>query len=216
MNLCQRLNIRIIPIPFLRDDPRIQIADDGSKTTDTDDWQVDVETYQKINNKYKFTIDLFASDQNKKCQKFFSNFYCHDTAGIGAFSHSWEDEVAWVCPPIREVIRIVRRLQTSKTSGVPFVPEWKTANYLVEIFNREGSLLWPYKFVKTHIPFIIQSKFDYRSPLTGRVKFNFLAIEKKTVVCFVLNDMNIFKIIYKFFAFVCKKKKKKKGNLANW
>lgn len=48
MVLCQRLNIRIIPIHLLRDDPRIQIADDGSKTTDTDDWQVYVETYQKL------------------------------------------------------------------------------------------------------------------------------------------------------------------------
>ena len=163
----------------MRDDLRIQIADDGSKTTDTDDWQVDVETYQKINNKYKFTIDLFASDQNKKCQKFFSNFYCHDTAGIDAFSQWCEDEVAWVCPPIREVSRIVRRLQTSKTSGVLFVPEWKTANYWVEIFDREGSLVWPFKFVETHRPFIIQSKFDYRSPLTGRLKFNFLAIPLK-------------------------------------
>jgi hypothetical protein len=121
MILCQRLNIRIIPIHLLRDDPRIQIADDVSKTTDTDDRKVDVETYQKINNKYKFTIDLFASDRNKKCQKFFSNFYCHDTSSIDAFSHSWKDEVAWICPPIREVIRIVRRLQTSKTSGVLFV-----------------------------------------------------------------------------------------------
>ncbi|KZS08446.1 Uncharacterized protein APZ42_027551 [Daphnia magna] len=138
MVLCQRLNIRIIPIHLLRDDPRIQIADDGSKTTDTDDWQVDVETYQTINNKYKFTIDLFASDRNKKCQRFFSNFYCHDTSGIDAFSHSWEDEVAWICPPIREVIQIIKRLKTSKTNGVLFVPEWRTADYWVEIFDREG------------------------------------------------------------------------------
>ncbi len=51
MNLYQRPNIRIIPIHILRDDPCIQTADDGSKTTDTYDWEVDVETYQKIKNK---------------------------------------------------------------------------------------------------------------------------------------------------------------------
>jgi hypothetical protein len=38
MVLCKKLNIRIIPIHLLRDDPRIKVADDGSKMTDTDDW----------------------------------------------------------------------------------------------------------------------------------------------------------------------------------
>jgi lysophospholipid acyltransferase (LPLAT)-like uncharacterized protein len=37
MTLCKKLNIRIIPIHLLRDDPRIKMADDGSKMTDTDD-----------------------------------------------------------------------------------------------------------------------------------------------------------------------------------
>ena len=75
MVLCKKLNIRIIHIHLLRDDPRIKVADDGSKMTDTDDWQVDYENFQKINRRYRFTIDLFASDRNTKCPKFFSNFY---------------------------------------------------------------------------------------------------------------------------------------------
>jgi hypothetical protein len=93
MVLCKKLNIRIIHIHLLRDDPRIKVADDGSKMTDTDDWQVDYETFQKINKRYRFTIDLFASDRNTKCPKFFSNFYCAGTFGIDAFSHSWVNEV---------------------------------------------------------------------------------------------------------------------------
>ena len=135
---CQALNIRIIPIHLLRDDPRIQTADDGSKTIDTDDWHVDMETYQTINNRYKFTIDLFASNLNNKCcQRFFSNFYCSHTSGIDAFSHPWKDEVAWICPPIRGVVRIIKRLKESKTSGILFVSECKTADYWAEIFNKE-------------------------------------------------------------------------------
>jgi hypothetical protein len=49
MLFCQRLSIRIIPIHLRRDDPRIQVADEGSKNPDTDDWQVDFPTFQKIN-----------------------------------------------------------------------------------------------------------------------------------------------------------------------
>jgi hypothetical protein len=52
MTLCKKLNFRIIPIHLLREDPRIEFPD---------------ETFQKSNQKYNFTIDLFASNQNKKC-----------------------------------------------------------------------------------------------------------------------------------------------------
>ena len=112
MVLFKKLNLKIIPIHLLRDDPRIKLADNGSKTTDTDDWQIDDETFQMSNRKFKFTIDLFASDSNTKCKRFFSNFYCKRTNGIDAFSHSWDGEVAWICPPIREVIKVIRKLKT--------------------------------------------------------------------------------------------------------
>jgi DNA N-6-adenine-methyltransferase (Dam) len=137
MMLCKSLNLRIIPIHLLRDDPRIKIADDGSETTDTDDWQVDDETFQRIHLKYKFTLDFFASNRNRKCHRFFSNFYCPETFGIDAFCHSWDEETAWMCPPKREVTRIVRKLRKSKITGVLFVPEWKTADFWVEIFDDE-------------------------------------------------------------------------------
>ena len=153
---CKRLNTRIIPIHLLRDDPRIKKADDGSKTTDTENWQVDDQTFQRNRTRFKFTIDLFASDRNSKCQRFYSNFFCPGTSGIHAFSHSCDDEVAWICPPIQEIIRIVRRLKTSRTTGILFVPKWKTADYWVEIFNNEGRLLWPFNYMETCRPFIIQ------------------------------------------------------------
>ena len=173
---CKRLNTRIIPIHLLRDDPRIKIADDGSKTTDTDDWQVDDQTFQRNRTKFKFTIDLFASDRNSKCQRFYSNFFCPGTSGIDAFSHSWDDEVAWICPPIQEIIRIVRRLKTSRTTGILFVPKWKTADYWVEIFNNEGRLLWPFNYMETCRPFIIQGTYNPHSPFAGKTKFEFLQL----------------------------------------
>jgi len=173
---CKRLNIRIIPIHLLRDDPRIKIADDGSKTVDTDDWQIDDETFQRNKDKYDFTIDLFASDRNSKCKKFYSNFYCTYTSGIDAFSHSWDEEVAWICPPIQEITRIVRKLKISRMTGVLFVPKWKTADYWVEIFDDRNSLLWPFSSAETCRPFIVQGTHNPRSPFSGRTKFDFLQL----------------------------------------
>lgn len=176
MILCKRLFVRIIPIHLLREDPRITIADDGSKTVDTDDWQVDDQTFQRIRKKYQFTVDLFASDRNSKCKKFYSNFYCPSTSGIDAFSHSWDEEVAWICPPIKEITRIVRKLKSSKTTGVLFVPKWKTADFWAEIFDDEGGLLWPFSHMETCRPFIIQGTYNYKSPFAGRSKFDFIQL----------------------------------------
>ena len=38
LDICKKLNLAIIPIHLQREDPRIRIADEGSKIPDSDDW----------------------------------------------------------------------------------------------------------------------------------------------------------------------------------
>ena len=180
MTICHRLSLRIIPIHLLRDDPRIQIADDGSKQQDTDNWHVDYSTFQILHQEMKFTIDLFADTHNTKCKRFFSNFYCKNTWGIDAFCHSWDKEVAWICPPIKEITRIIKKIRISKMSGILFVPEWQTADFWIEIFKQNQALKWPFTQFTKHVPFIVQKEHNHKSPFAGRVKFNFLAIKFET------------------------------------
>ena len=45
MTLAKELNCCIQPIPLFREDPQIQIADEGSKAPDSDDWSVDEHTF---------------------------------------------------------------------------------------------------------------------------------------------------------------------------
>jgi len=176
MLLCQELSIQIIPIHLLREDPRIKIADEGSKTEDTDDWQVDISTFNWFNTSMKFSVDLFASDWNCKCSRFYSNFWCKDTLGIDAFCHTWDGEVAWVCPPIKLVLKTIRKIRVSKISGVLFVPKWQTADYWMEIFDKNEVLKSPFTKVEICHPFLIQNKFNYCSPFSGHVKFDFMAV----------------------------------------
>ena len=101
--LARSLNCTLQPIHLLRDDPRITIADAGSKAPDTDDWSVDQATFTWLSRELgPFTIDCFADESNKKVPRFFSNFLCPTSLGIDAFSHSWDYENCWICPPRQE------------------------------------------------------------------------------------------------------------------
>ena len=137
MTICQRSGIRITPIHLLRDDPRIQVADQGSKNTDTDNWGVDIQTFKQFDSLHHFTIDLLASNLNAKCQKFFSNFYCPNASGVEAFVHDWDGETAWTCPPISLIIPTIRKIKRSKLKGILFVPEWPTADFWNDIFDAD-------------------------------------------------------------------------------
>jgi hypothetical protein len=176
MTICRELNIRIIPIHLLRDDPRIKIADDGSKTTDTDCWGIDVITFQKINDKYQFTIDLFASDKNTKCPRFYSNFLCKGTSGIDAFAHDWTNETAWVCPPISLLLQVIRKIRTTSMCGILLIPEWPTSDFWTEIFDKKDETRSPFKNAKICKPFIIQDDYECHSPFKGNTAFNFIEV----------------------------------------
>ena len=144
---------------------------------DTDDWTVDSHTFQRLNKEMKFTIDLFATDKNAKCQRFYSNYYCKGTNGIDAFCHSWEEEVAWICPPINQICKVIGRIKKTKMSGLLFVPDWQTADYWPEIFDAQSQLRWPFIKARKSQPFLIQQEFSCKSPFKGYPKFDFYELQ---------------------------------------
>ena len=176
MTICQRTSIRITPIHLLRDDPRIQIADQGSKNKDSDSWGVDFQTFNHFNSLYNFTIDLFASDRNTKCKKFYSNFYCDNTSGVEAFIHNWDGEVAWACPPVSLIIPTIRKILRCTSEGVLLVPEWPTADFWNSIYDKKCCLKFPFLKAEVCQPFIIQDDPQPKSPFRGHTQFNFLAL----------------------------------------
>jgi len=72
----RRLKISLVPIHLRREDPRIKIADAGSKSADSDDWSIDNESFKRLERRFgKFTVDLFANEANHKVDKFYSAYY---------------------------------------------------------------------------------------------------------------------------------------------
>jgi hypothetical protein len=179
--LAKQLKVRILPIHLSRADPRIAMADSGSRIRDSDDWSLDKSSFEIINNQYgPFTLDVFADSSNAKCKIFFSDFNCPGTSGVDAFAHSWENHNAWLCPPVSKILPTWRKIQSSNVNGVLIIPAWKSANFWPFLFPNSFSK--PNKVVEMREihPNIIQNQ-RALSPLSGQTSFSFLLLRFNAV-----------------------------------
>ena len=129
-------------------------ADSISQYKDTDDWSIDNETFQYIQQKFGvFTIDRIASELNSKVEVFNSKFYCPNTSAVNAFTCDWGNSFNWLFPPINLIGKAIKHIKYCKALGVLFVPEWKSAYYwplltndgkCFELFVRDFLLLDPF------------------------------------------------------------------------
>lgn len=63
----------------------------GMMTSNTDDWATPIELFNKLNQIFKFTLDVCASHQNAKCEKYY-------TVKENGLIQEWSD-VSWCNPP---------------------------------------------------------------------------------------------------------------------
>lgn len=176
LSIARESNLHLIPIHLRREDPRIQMADAGSKIPDSDDWSVDNESFKELERQFgPFTVDLFAEENNYQVKKFYSNYKCPLSSGINTFCHSWDKENAWVCPPVKKIIQVMKKLQSTKGSGVLVVPEWQRASFWPFIQTSSGEYSACFKNMVRFHPKIVQNQ-RARSALSGDTGFAFLAL----------------------------------------
>ena len=58
----------------------------------SNEWETPSDFYNKLDNKFKFTLDPCSTQENHKCDK----YYTMEDNGL---SKSWKDEIAFVNPP---------------------------------------------------------------------------------------------------------------------
>ena len=176
LETAQQLGAELVPIHLRREDPRIQVADAGSKAPDSDDWSIDAAHFALLESQFgPFTIDLFADEANHRVKRFYSDFLCPTSSGIDAFCHSWDNEVAWICPPVKKVIHVTKKIRQTHGEGVLVVPKWPTSSFWTFLFNEEGLPRAPFRDTYEFKPEIIQNQ-RARSPLSGVTEFSFVAL----------------------------------------
>ena len=70
-----------------------------------------------------YTIDHFASAENKKLERFNSLFWNPGTERVNAFSTSWEYENNWLVPPIYLISNTILHLLTCQAQGTLIVDD---------------------------------------------------------------------------------------------
>jgi len=171
----QKLDTIITPIHLLREDPRIGMADELSKTKDSDDWSIDEMSFQELDRVFKFTVDVFASEENKRVSNFFSQYMEPSSRGVDAFTQDWSQGTLWICPPVKFLIKIAIKIRKIEAEGVIVLPNWITSSFYNFYFDASKKPREPFLEVKRWKPFVYQNQ-GADGPLKGKLEFDLIAL----------------------------------------
>lgn len=103
-------------------------ADKASRNTNIDtEWELSPSYFNQIEKRFgNFSVDLFATRLNKKCNRFYSRFPDPEAEAVDAFTKSWRNENFYAFPPFALILRTLRKIINDKTVGVLIVPLWST------------------------------------------------------------------------------------------
>ena len=128
-----------------------KIADELSRSLDTDDWGTSNAIFKYMNQTWgPYTIDLFADEDHNHVDRFYSRHWLPKSEGVDAFAFSWRNENAWIVPPVRLVPQILKKLVFEKAKGTLVVPRWPSSVFWPLLVNEMGEYRW---FVRKHLCF---------------------------------------------------------------
>ena len=124
----KELNIAHEAVWLSREDPRIKVADAGSRDFDIDNWWIDIVNFRELDRNWgPFSVDVFASEENKRMDKFYSrenSVFCQSLVG----------EHVWACPPPRLILPAVRIFARDRVTGVLCVPMWQASPFWLALY----------------------------------------------------------------------------------
>lgn len=64
----------------------------GMRTSDSEEWATPWEVFKPLDDEFHFTLDVCATKENRKCEKFF-------TKEQDGLKQDWTGETVWCNPP---------------------------------------------------------------------------------------------------------------------
>ena len=75
------------------------------------EWETPDEIFEPLNREFGFTLDVAASNDNHKCQRYF-------TEKDDALSKPWDSEVCWLNPPYKQTKLWMKKAYEESRNGV--------------------------------------------------------------------------------------------------
>ena len=177
----KRIGTNIIPVHIARSDPRIIEADSGSRSYDSDNWSIDNDSFQKLRYWYgHIHWDMFADEENRKTERFFSYGASPGTSGVDAFANDWNLQGMWLSPPVRFLVPTFRKLLNCKGSGMIIIPEWRTGKFFTLFFPDGCHAHQRFTEIFKFQPIIKRYDCHPTAPFFGRPSFQFIALRFDT------------------------------------
>lgn len=121
----------------------------------SDEWETPQEFFDKLNKKYKFTLDPCCTHKSRKCDK----YYTFEDDGL---SKSWKDEVVFVNPPYSKVGNWVKKAYDESVNNnakvVMLIPARTDTRYWHDYIMKFASEI---SFVKGRLKFYNKVIADY-------------------------------------------------------
>ena len=121
------------------------------------EWSLDERDYKKFAQWWIVTpeIDMFASNLNNKCNKFFSWLPCPDSIHVDAFTCSWSELRGFLFPPCLDFqmrVENVQRQNTSSVRGLSKMGNQKLVARTNEVSGRKSACIATRNQLKTTNP----------------------------------------------------------------
>ena len=121
----------------------------------SDEWETPGDFYDKLNKKFKFTLDPCSTPLNHKCKK-------HYTIEEDGLSKSWKNEIVFVNPPYGDVGKWVKKAYDESTQNgatvVMLIPSRTDTRYWHDYIMTSASAIY---FVKGRLKFYNKVIADY-------------------------------------------------------
>ena len=135
------------------------VADRLSKQIDYDDWYITFNLIRILCGKWGWvTVDRFASDKNKKADRFNSKYLCPGTERVNAFSTDWSNENNLLVPPIFLIPKTIKHFLSSnyQSRAILVCPYWPSATFWPLLLDKSCNFR---SFIKDY--FIISNVQEY-------------------------------------------------------